>query len=104
MHFPRALIPSLWRLVVRRAKSPSDVEVVVRQFSLRSNCTSTSTGSLVLIFAIEIARCYGTGVTKKAISHLFERINPNVKDIHATLQAGRDPGGITLRNLGGRSG
>lgn len=83
--------------------------VVINTLSTLSN-TSTypstfwHVGSLVLIFAAEIARCYGSEVTKKAIEHVFSRVNPNVKNIRDILESGGDPRDVTLRSLGGKTG
>jgi hypothetical protein len=57
-----------------------------------------------LIIATEIARCYGSDVTRKAITHVFSRINPNAKDIHNILEGGGDPRDVVLRSLGGNTG
>lgn len=50
----------------------------------------------------EIARCYGSEVTKSALLNIFKRnINPNVKNILAKLDAGGDPKDVVLNELAG---
>lgn len=59
--------------------------------------------SLVLIFPIDIAKCYGTEVTKSAIVHVFARnINPNAKNIRNILQSGGDPRDVPMNSLYGK--
>lgn len=51
----------------------------------------------ILIFAIEVARCFGESCTKKAIEHrLANQIKPNVKLILQALQEGHNPEEIPL--------
>lgn len=52
---------------------------------------------LVLISAAEIAKCYGTNCTKRALhNHLDRDIRPNVRAIQDALARGDDPKDLTM--------